>query len=414
MPSPYVFFIYSRQDGDFAARLTADLQSKGIQTWNEPREPTVAAGHGDTATSALQQAHAVLFVASPASVTSACVLDELRLAREAKRRVIPLCVNALEDTLPGELAGETCVDFSAGYAPALERLIAVLLAPTTRVTPPHAYYAYGPAPDPNAWSTFPGRSSAAPGERAHATYPYLAERPANVPARHSLDPMNAGASRPDRGRSGVAVAFACVAVAASVVVFAAVLGGANKAQRVAAGSFGATLAPTQGSHVLSSEEWLGTWQSACEPGPDGTSSLTTLTVETTRIVAEVSDCVADPPSVLRFEWRLDATRSRGDGLHELDMHFERLQALPRRTALEWNATGKFGRHDWADGVPRDIAPRATSAGITLEPGEARHELAALRDGTLSVAGSLSSGRAKPSPTRPGAAEARTRFTRLVR
>jgi hypothetical protein len=226
--------------------------------------------------------------------------------------------------------------------------------------------------------------------------------------------MNVGALRPDRGRSGVAVAFACVAVAASVLVFAAVLGGSSKAQRVAAGSFGAALAPTQGGRVPSSEDWLGTWQSACEPGPDGTSSFTTLTVEATRLIAEVSDCVADPPSLLRFEWRLDATRSRGDGLHELDMHFVRLQALPRRTALDWNAAGKFGRRDWADGVPRDIAPRAASPAFTLEPGEARHELAALRGGTLAFAGSLSSGRVKPSPTRPGAAGARTRFTRLVR
>jgi hypothetical protein len=410
MPSPYVFLIYSRQDGDLAARLAADLQSKGIQTWNEPREPTVAATQGDTATSALQQAHAVLFVASPASLTAPSVLDELRLALGANRRVIPLCVSALVDTLPCELARSTCVDFSAGYAPALDRLVAMLLAPTTRVTPPHAYYAYGPAPDPSAWSTFPDRSSAAPGGRARATYPYVPERPAD----HSLEPVNAGASRPDRGRSGVAVAFACVAVAASVLVFAAVLGGSSKAQRVAAGSFGAALTPTQGSHVPPSEDWLGTWRSACEPGPGGTSTLTTLTVEATRLVAEESDCVADPPSVLRFEWRLDATRSRGDGLHELDMHFERLQALPRRTARDWNAAGKFGRRDWSDGVPREIAPRAVNTAFTLEPGDARHELAALRGGTLAFAGSLSSGRARPPQTRPSAAEARARFTRLVR
>jgi hypothetical protein len=413
MPSPYVFLTYSRQDGDFAARLAADLQAKGIQSWTEPREPTIATGHGDTATRALQEAHAVLFVASPASVTAPCVLDELRFALEAKRRVIPLCLNGPVDTLPCELARSTCVDFSAGYAPALDRLVAILLAPPTRVTPPHAYYAYGPAPDPSAWNTFPDRSSAAPGERGHMTYPYLPDRPADVRAGHSLDPMSAGASRPDRGRSGVVVGFACVAVAASVIAFAAVLGGSSKAKRVAAGSFGAALAPTQGSRVPSSEDWLGTWRSACEPGPDGTSSFTTLTIEATRLVAEVTDCVADPPSVLRFEWRLDATRSRGDGLHELDMHFERLQALPRRTALDWNAAGKFGRRDWADGVPRDVAPRAASAAFTLEPGEARHELAALREGTLAFAGSLSSGRAKQHPTRLGSAEARTRFTRLV-
>jgi len=418
MSSLEVFVSFTRHDGAFAVRLVADLRAKGIEAAFEPRDGTTAPRDEREAESP-RQAQVVLVVVSAASLAALHSLEEVERCAAAKRRVIALLATSLDQPLPPCLAHAAYVDFSADHPLALERLCALLASPSTRITPPHAYYAYGSAPSAGAWSTFPDSASPDRGARAHTPYPYVSsQRYGQASPGHSLNPVNATPAVPSRGRSGVVVATACLAVAGSVVVFAALVGGSTKTQRMGVGAPlpepGARASAGAATHVRASEDWLGSWRSACSPSPYGATTWTTLSVETTRLVAEVSECVADPPFVLRFEWQLDATRSRGDGLHELDMRFDRLQVLPRRTAQDWNAANRFGRHDWADGRAVSVPPAVVNPGLALKPGDARHELAALRANTLSLPAALSSGLTEPTGSRPRRATANERFTRLAR
>lgn len=417
MPSPHVFFCYSRGDGEFVGRLVADLRTKGVDASSGPPDFEDTTERGERA-STLERAATLLFVASELSVADPDVLAELEMAFAAKRRVISLALGTLAEELPLGLSRTPRVDFCGDYATALARLGALLASPTARATPPHAYYAYGRAPDPSAWSTFP-ESSSGDRARAHTPYPYVqSQRNEQVRAGHSLDPVNASTSAYSRSRSSVVVATACVAVAASVLVFVALVGGASKTQRLGLGTpvreLDAGSATRAAASLRPTEDWLGSWRTTCSAGPYGASTWTTLRVEATRLIAEVSDCDPNPPSLLRFEWRLDATRSRGDGQHELNMRFARLQALPRRVAAEWNASNHFGRRDWVDGVPADIPPTAASPAFALKRGDSRHELATLRDDTLSLAASLSLALVEPARAGRGGTDPGEHFTRLGR
>lgn len=86
-----VFISYSRQDGEFVARLQADLQARGIHIWIDHQGIKPGTPDWEEALRrAIRKATAVVLVASPESRQSRYVKDELRVAAMYQRPVYPI------------------------------------------------------------------------------------------------------------------------------------------------------------------------------------------------------------------------------------------------------------------------------------------------------------------------------------
>ncbi len=121
------------EDGDFAARLLADLADHGIAAWAERRDPQFGAGPPEVLRAAVRACHAVLLVASPASRASRWVGRELGLAEMYGRPVVPVWSAGEQwaDCAPAALAGVPYVDArGARYPEAVVALVAAIGALT--------------------------------------------------------------------------------------------------------------------------------------------------------------------------------------------------------------------------------------------------------------------------------------------
>jgi hypothetical protein len=130
MDNPTVFFSYSRADSDFVLRLAKDLRSEGVNLWIDQLD--IAAGdRWDRAVEdALGAAPCLLVVLSPASVESHNVMDEVSLAFDERKKIVP--VLARECTIPFRLRRLQNIDFTVDYDRGLERVLEALKAPRQR------------------------------------------------------------------------------------------------------------------------------------------------------------------------------------------------------------------------------------------------------------------------------------------
>jgi hypothetical protein len=81
------FVSYSSKDQEFAERLFADLQAKGVRCWFAPEDMKIGDPLNETVDVAIRQRDKLLLVLSEASMASAWVLKETRtaLAEEKER-----------------------------------------------------------------------------------------------------------------------------------------------------------------------------------------------------------------------------------------------------------------------------------------------------------------------------------------
>ena len=85
---------YSRRDMDLVEGLRNDLVSTGVPIWKDDLNIEPGTLNYDQAIrQALQEAYAVLFLASPHAAASNFVPDEISLAINYKRRVIPVWID---------------------------------------------------------------------------------------------------------------------------------------------------------------------------------------------------------------------------------------------------------------------------------------------------------------------------------
>jgi hypothetical protein len=68
------FISYSTKDDEFANRLHADLQNKGVRCWFAPEDMKIGDRIGDTIDTAIRLRNKLLLVLSETAVTSAWVL----------------------------------------------------------------------------------------------------------------------------------------------------------------------------------------------------------------------------------------------------------------------------------------------------------------------------------------------------
>src|SRR3982751_3012618 len=116
------FLSYSRADEEFAVRLANDLAELGVEMWVD-RFNIRPSEHWDRAIErAIRGCRKMVVILSPRSVASENVADEISLAIDAGKPVIPLMIEPCN--LPLRLTRRHLIDAIAGYDAALQQCFA--------------------------------------------------------------------------------------------------------------------------------------------------------------------------------------------------------------------------------------------------------------------------------------------------
>ena len=116
------FFSYSRSNREFVERLAKDLEAAGVPCWLDLEDIPAAIAWESRIAQAIEVCSHVLFVLTPQALESDHVQDELAWARERKKVVIPLIVEAGVE-IPFGIHRTNGVDFTGGYEAACKRLV---------------------------------------------------------------------------------------------------------------------------------------------------------------------------------------------------------------------------------------------------------------------------------------------------
>ena len=124
-----IFLSYSRNDQEFAERLTQNLKEHGIPVWVDTQEIQGGDAWRAAISRAIAECDAFLVILSPQCVASKNVVKELSIAESKERHIIPVMYQKCEipDAMQYQLAGLQWIDFSAmTFEAAVDRLIKVL------------------------------------------------------------------------------------------------------------------------------------------------------------------------------------------------------------------------------------------------------------------------------------------------
>lgn len=119
-----VFISYSRADRDFALRLQASLQARGIDAWVDLRRLEGGQEFDRKIEEAINRCSGVLVVLSPDSVASQWVRSEIVFAQRRRKTVIPLMLR--ETDVPITLATIEYLPFTSDYEEGLKELLIAL------------------------------------------------------------------------------------------------------------------------------------------------------------------------------------------------------------------------------------------------------------------------------------------------
>jgi hypothetical protein len=115
------FLSYSRNNSDFAAKLASDLRAANVETWRDAENIPAGANWDREIEKALNSCSHVLLLATPHSVASENVMDEIGLALNKGKSVIPLMVETCD--LPLRVHRAQWVDFRTDYSAGFEKLL---------------------------------------------------------------------------------------------------------------------------------------------------------------------------------------------------------------------------------------------------------------------------------------------------
>lgn len=114
------FISYARKDEEFTARLAEDLQNCGAETWRDRENIMAGTSWAQAIEQAVREASCILFIATPEAVASRNVLDEINLAADLQKTIIPLLLDTCD--LPMRVRQAQWVDFRGDYDIALQKL----------------------------------------------------------------------------------------------------------------------------------------------------------------------------------------------------------------------------------------------------------------------------------------------------
>ena len=121
-----VFLSYARRDSEFALKLVRDLGSLGVAVWMDDHDVPGGTRWDEAIPDAVTGCSALLVVLSPESVKSHNVLDEVGLALDQGKRVLPILFETCD--IPFRLRRIQYIDCAREYARGLASLERALRA----------------------------------------------------------------------------------------------------------------------------------------------------------------------------------------------------------------------------------------------------------------------------------------------
>jgi hypothetical protein len=123
-----IFISYSRKDKEFVDRLVHDVEAGGFDMWVDREDIRGGERWVGVIGRAIKECSSLLLVFSPNSSESRKVAQELCLADEYDKQIIPLMLQHYEasEDLKLLLTGRQWVDFEYDYAAGLKNLLAAL------------------------------------------------------------------------------------------------------------------------------------------------------------------------------------------------------------------------------------------------------------------------------------------------
>lgn len=131
------FLSYARADEKLALRLADDLIDAGVRLWVDQYDIAPSEPWDNAVEAALRGADGLIVVVSPRSTASRNVADEIAIALDGDKRVIPVVIERC--TLPMRLTRMQFIDASADYPGALRRCLQAIETASGAPpgTPPH-------------------------------------------------------------------------------------------------------------------------------------------------------------------------------------------------------------------------------------------------------------------------------------
>ena len=138
----HTFISYSRADGEFALKIATDLRAAGVNVWLDQLDIPPGARWDRAVEDALETSGRILVILSPHSAGSENVQDEIGLAFDKNKPIIPILSVPCE--VPMRLRRLQHIDFTTHYDQALQTLLTVMKLPIT--APEDSTTSEAPAP----------------------------------------------------------------------------------------------------------------------------------------------------------------------------------------------------------------------------------------------------------------------------
>lgn len=131
---PTLFFSYARADAELALKLATDLRSAGINLWMDQLDIQAGDRWDRAVEEALTTCPCLLVILTPTSVASNNVMDEVSMALEENKRVVPVLFGDCE--IPLRLRRLQYIDFTVGYDAAFPKLLKALAVYASKAVQP--------------------------------------------------------------------------------------------------------------------------------------------------------------------------------------------------------------------------------------------------------------------------------------
>ena len=138
------FLSYSRGDQAFALRFAHDLKAVGVDVWVDQFDIAIGQNWDRAVEAAVRGCEGFIIVLSPRSVASENVADEVGVALEGAKHIIPILYEKC--TVPMRLARVQFIDSTSDYPAALQRCASIILGTPGNVRGPITSPAVAPMP----------------------------------------------------------------------------------------------------------------------------------------------------------------------------------------------------------------------------------------------------------------------------
>jgi len=124
MDNQHCFLSYARADEDFAVRLASDLRALGVAMWVDRHDIRVREHWDKAIERAIRGCRSFVVILSPRAIASDNVADEISLAIDSGKSVIPVMIERCD--LPLRLTRRHLIDATRGYDGALKQCLAAI------------------------------------------------------------------------------------------------------------------------------------------------------------------------------------------------------------------------------------------------------------------------------------------------